>query len=139
LPRDFIGYEDPSSPLNGKGVYEVFVERFKPELSREFLEMGFSKPRACTTARTAEVAKNPSPTTSKAATKWIAPSAQPSARYIEAVASSAPLTAVKTYHTVHRGLRHHKSPGIVPIQTPIPVSKLVSLSVASRSPRVPRF
>jgi AAA+ ATPase superfamily predicted ATPase len=38
LLRDFIGYEDPSSPLNGKGVYEVFVERFKSELSREFHE-----------------------------------------------------------------------------------------------------
>jgi AAA+ ATPase superfamily predicted ATPase len=41
LLRDFIGYEDPSSPLYGRGVYEVLVERFKPELSREFLERGF--------------------------------------------------------------------------------------------------
>jgi AAA+ ATPase superfamily predicted ATPase len=41
LLRNFIGYEDPSSPLYGRGVYEVLVERFKPELSREFLERGF--------------------------------------------------------------------------------------------------
>ncbi|NAZ11162.1 MAG: AAA family ATPase [Desulfurococcales archaeon] len=41
LLRDFIGYEDPSSPLYGRGIYEVLVERFKPELSREFLERGF--------------------------------------------------------------------------------------------------
>lgn len=39
--RDFIGHEDSSYPLYGRGVYEVLVERFKPELSREFLERGF--------------------------------------------------------------------------------------------------
>ena len=41
LLRDFMGYEDLSSPLYGRGVYEVVVERFTPELSREFLERGF--------------------------------------------------------------------------------------------------
>lgn len=41
LLRDFLGYEDPSSPLYGRGVYEVVVERFTPELSREFLVRGF--------------------------------------------------------------------------------------------------
>jgi AAA+ ATPase superfamily predicted ATPase len=41
LLRDFMGYENPSSPLYGRGVYEVVVERFTPQSSREFLERGF--------------------------------------------------------------------------------------------------
>ena len=31
---DFMGYENPSSPLYGRGVYEVVVERFTPRSSR---------------------------------------------------------------------------------------------------------
>jgi len=41
LLRDFLGYEDPSSPLYGRAVYEVVIERFSKEESKEFLERGF--------------------------------------------------------------------------------------------------
>ena len=41
LLRDFLGYENPSSPLYGRGVYEVVVERFSRSESRDFLERGF--------------------------------------------------------------------------------------------------
>jgi len=37
----FLGYEDPSSPLYGRGFYEVLVERFTRDESIEFLERGF--------------------------------------------------------------------------------------------------
>lgn len=39
--RDFLGYENPSSPLYGRYVHEVYVERFDEEASREFLKEGF--------------------------------------------------------------------------------------------------
>lgn len=39
--RDFLALEDPSSPLYGRYAYEVHVERFSEDLSREFLERGF--------------------------------------------------------------------------------------------------
>lgn len=41
LLRDFLGYEEPKSPLYGRAVYEVVVERFSKEESREFLMRGF--------------------------------------------------------------------------------------------------
>ena len=41
LLRDFLGYEDPSSPLYGRAIHEVIVERFSREESREFLMRGF--------------------------------------------------------------------------------------------------
>lgn len=39
--RDFLGYENPSSPLYGRYVHEIYVERFDREESREFLKEGF--------------------------------------------------------------------------------------------------
>jgi AAA+ ATPase superfamily predicted ATPase len=41
LLRDFLGYEEPESSLYGRAVYEVIVERFSKEESREFLMRGF--------------------------------------------------------------------------------------------------
>jgi AAA+ ATPase superfamily predicted ATPase len=41
LLRDFLGYEEPESPLYGRAAYEVVVERFSKEESREFLMRGF--------------------------------------------------------------------------------------------------
>jgi AAA+ ATPase superfamily predicted ATPase len=43
LLRDFLGYEKPSSPLYGKGIYEVIVERFSRDESLEFLRKGFQE------------------------------------------------------------------------------------------------
>lgn len=39
--RGFLGTEDPSSPLYGRGIYEINVERFPEDKSREFLRKGF--------------------------------------------------------------------------------------------------
>lgn len=39
--RDFLRLEDPSSPLFGRYVLELPVERFSPDESREFLLRGF--------------------------------------------------------------------------------------------------
>ncbi len=41
LLRDFIGIENPSSPLYGRYSYELIVRRFPRDLSLEFLEQGF--------------------------------------------------------------------------------------------------
>jgi len=41
LLRDFIGIENPSSPLYGRYALELHVERFSRDLSIEFLEKGF--------------------------------------------------------------------------------------------------
>jgi AAA+ ATPase superfamily predicted ATPase len=43
LLRDFLGYEEPESPLYGRAAYEVVVERFSKEESREFLMRGFKE------------------------------------------------------------------------------------------------
>lgn len=43
--QNFLGYEDPSSPLYGRAVYEINVERFSKEKSREFLRKGFQEER----------------------------------------------------------------------------------------------
>ncbi|MEB3773922.1 MAG: ATP-binding protein [Desulfurococcales archaeon] len=41
LLRDFIGVDNPESPLYGRYAVELVVDRFSPTLSREFLETGF--------------------------------------------------------------------------------------------------
>ncbi|MGC9187556.1 MAG: AAA family ATPase [Fervidicoccaceae archaeon] len=41
LLREFLGTENPSSPLYGRGIYEVSVERFSRGMSEEFLRRGF--------------------------------------------------------------------------------------------------
>ena len=41
LLRDFIGIEDPGSPLYGRYALELIVDRFPHDLSLEFLERGF--------------------------------------------------------------------------------------------------
>ncbi|MCG3110052.1 hypothetical protein L3N51_02349 [Metallosphaera sp. J1] len=43
LLRDFLRLEDPSSPLYGRHVEEIRLERFDSNASREFLERGFSQ------------------------------------------------------------------------------------------------
>jgi AAA+ ATPase superfamily predicted ATPase len=39
--REFLGYEKPSSPLYGRYIYEIPVERFSRDEARVFLEKGF--------------------------------------------------------------------------------------------------
>ena len=41
LLRDFVGVENPASPLYGRYVVELVVERFTASVSREFLLKGF--------------------------------------------------------------------------------------------------
>ncbi len=41
LLRNFLGLDSPSSPLYGRYSYEIHVERFSEEISREFLIKGF--------------------------------------------------------------------------------------------------
>ncbi|MEM0062099.1 MAG: ATP-binding protein [Ignisphaera sp.] len=41
MVRDFLRLDDPSSPLYGRHVHEIAVERFSRDLSREFLYRGF--------------------------------------------------------------------------------------------------
>ncbi len=41
--RDFLGFDDPSSPLYGRVVDELTIERFSRENSLDFLEKGFSE------------------------------------------------------------------------------------------------
>ncbi len=41
LLRDFIGIENPNSPLYGRYALELIVERFPIDLSLEFLQQGF--------------------------------------------------------------------------------------------------
>jgi len=43
LLRDFIGVDKPSSPLYGRHVHELVVERFTREESIEFLRRGFEE------------------------------------------------------------------------------------------------
>ncbi|MEM2599924.1 MAG: ATP-binding protein [Thermoproteota archaeon] len=43
LLRSFLGVDNPSSPLYGRYVHEVHVERFSGGLSREFLVEGFKE------------------------------------------------------------------------------------------------
>jgi len=43
LLRSFLGIDNPSSPLYGRHVHEVRVERFPRDLSREFLVEGFKE------------------------------------------------------------------------------------------------
>ncbi|MEM0474807.1 MAG: ATP-binding protein [Zestosphaera sp.] len=39
--RDFLGCENPGSPLYGRYIYEIHIDRFSEKESREFLERGF--------------------------------------------------------------------------------------------------
>lgn len=41
--RNFLGYENPSSPLYGRYIHEIHIERFNNNLSREFLTKGFKE------------------------------------------------------------------------------------------------
>jgi len=41
LLREFIGTDNPDSPLYGRYALELLVERFTPQMSRDFLEKGF--------------------------------------------------------------------------------------------------
>lgn len=43
LLYSFLGYENPSSPLYGRYVHEVLIERFDRDLAREFLARGFNE------------------------------------------------------------------------------------------------
>jgi len=43
LLRDFLGLEKPNSPLYGRYVYEIYVERLTKEESKEFLMEGFKE------------------------------------------------------------------------------------------------
>jgi len=43
LLYDFLGIEDPSSPLYGRYIHEVRLERFDDQKSLEFLERGFEE------------------------------------------------------------------------------------------------
>ena len=43
LLRDFLGLEKPNSPLYGRYVYEIYVERLTKEESKEFLMKGFKE------------------------------------------------------------------------------------------------
>lgn len=41
LLHDFLGYENHSSPLYGRYIHEITIERFNHDLAREFLIKGF--------------------------------------------------------------------------------------------------
>ena len=41
--RDFLRLDDPKSPLFGRYVHEIKLDRFTPEQSMEFLRRGFSE------------------------------------------------------------------------------------------------
>jgi len=43
LLRDFLGIERPDSPLSGRYIYEIHVERLTREESKEFLMRGFKE------------------------------------------------------------------------------------------------
>ncbi len=43
LLRSFLGVDNPSSPLYGRYVHEVLIERFSRDLSKEFLIEGFKE------------------------------------------------------------------------------------------------
>ena len=58
LLKDFVGADNPDSPLYGRYAYELVVERFPRDLSIEFLRQGFREARVSVDERVIEEAVN---------------------------------------------------------------------------------
>ncbi|NJE09639.1 ATP-binding protein [Thermococcus sp. MAR1] len=51
---DFLKFNDPEAPLFGRYHHDIALERFNPDLSREFLRMGFEETKFKVTEREIE-------------------------------------------------------------------------------------